>query len=133
MFARPGFDLYPNDLDSIHREHEVESANVVFDYLGSRRRFATQPNPLLAEQCNEWAWIAIRRRCERLVAFWIVIVAEEHEEARYRAVAERAAFQRLPEWAGHGDAPEAGAGLLDGHPRFGLLVGVFGADEGLSC
>jgi hypothetical protein len=66
MFARPGFDLYPNDLDSIYREYEVKSANVVFDYLGSRRRLATQPNPLLAEQCNEWAWIAIRRRCERL-------------------------------------------------------------------
>jgi hypothetical protein len=66
MFARPGFDLYPNDLDSIHREHQVESANVVFDYLGSRRRLATQPNPLLAEQCNERSWVAIRRRRERL-------------------------------------------------------------------
>jgi hypothetical protein len=66
MFARPGFDLYPNDLDSIHREHQVESANVVFDYLGSRRRLATQPNPLLAEQCDEWSRIAIRGGSERL-------------------------------------------------------------------
>jgi hypothetical protein len=66
MFTRPGFDLYPNDLDSIYREHEVKSSNVVFDYLGSRRRLATQPDPLLAEQRDEWAWVAIRRRRECL-------------------------------------------------------------------
>ena len=68
----------------------------------------------------------------RAIAGRIIIIGQEHQKPRHGPIAQRATFQRHPEWSRHGDAPEARAGLFNRDTRLGFLVRVFRADVWLS-